>query len=55
MNKASQCAETREYWNCLLILSRLACMDCIVVMFPPEVPLLEKQQHQALTADPASQ
>lgn len=55
MNKASQCAETGEYWNCLLVLSRLACLDCIVIMFSPEVPLLEKLHHQALAANPASQ
>lgn len=54
MNKASQCAETGEYWNCLLMLSRLDCLDCIVIMFSPEVPLLEKLHHQALSADPAS-
>lgn len=55
MNKASQCADTGEYWNCLLVLSRLACLDCIVIMFSQEVPLLEKPHQQALAADPDSQ
>lgn len=55
MNKASQCAETGGFWNCLLVLSRLACLDCIAIMFSPEVPLSEMLHHQPLTADPASQ
>lgn len=55
MNKASQCAETGGFWNCLLVLSRLACLDCIAIMFSPEVPLSEKLHHRPLAADPASQ
>lgn len=51
MNKAFQWAETRGYWSCLLVLSRLACLDCIAVMFSPEVPLSDKLYRQALTTD----
>lgn len=50
MNKTSQCAETGEYWNCLLVLSRLACLDCIVIVFSAEVPLLEKLQIQPVSS-----
>lgn len=51
MNKASQWAEAGGYWSCLLVLSRLACLDCIAIMFSPEVSLSDKPYHQALTTD----